>query len=619
MKNNNHHNAFSKYKFRQNKGILWSILLGLFFSLTTIAGYSFDYGDSFEAIAQRPAFFAIVAVALWIIFAVVWECAYRLLLHIGKRLNVKQSKQMQSHSLEKSTNLGKTQSNLSKAKVLFKKAFDGKYILLANFVVLVLLWTPWFISVHAGITDADTTVQFLQAYDVIPATNHHPYFATQVFHLFWALGNKLGSFYIGLRIYEILQLVIFAFGISFCLSYAKKWGCPLALRTTILIICGIFAPFPLIGLFMAKDALCAVFFLPWLTMFADIALTRGKSLKSIRFIVLFIILGFICCMSKKTMLYIITISLVLFGIYIFACSKKRAKKHGNQHQESKNPKLASKIAICLVAILVPFLIYEQVYLPAIGVPQGSSAEFMSVPSVQIARYVQKHELEETELESFSRVYNTNPEEMASTYVPRRADNSKAYWKSDSSLSDKLSFAKTYCKLFIKDPQTFIAGAWNLQYDYFYPAKKFTIQTYPSVQDKYLDIYVDNLSPENREIFFGELIEKMNQELESPSLLYSAYATLLDVPVIGWFFSLAFYCTWLPALCLMVFCRLDWKRGAFCLLPVGLNLLTLLLGPISLCRYVVEPISFSPVLLALLFSCICKQTSHTQSTVRVQNQ
>lgn len=547
--------------------LAYSVVFGLLIAVFAVLGHSYDVGDSFSWVTGHPLrALALFAIAL-IVATLLAEALFRLL----DRSNGKHAR---AHRKSFSQALGQLLDRWSEHRTF-----------LVCWLIVAVCWLPWFIALSPGATDSDTVTQLLQYFGLQESTDHHPWFDTLIFGAFWNLGNALGAGTTGLWVYVGVQALAIAAGASMLIVFCGRWQVKPLVRFVLLLLFAFYPPFPLFALCMMKDSLNAAFWLPWLVLFVDIVMTRGKSAKRPTVLIGFILLTVLCCLTKKTCAYIIAPSVI---VALVACANHRGR-----------------IVIAGVISIACVLSWTYLALPAMGIPQDSSGEMLSVPSQQVARYARTYGVSEDEEAALSAVYEGGSEALAQGYVPRRADFTKELWRADSSFDDKMRFVDAYLTMFRTHPGVFFSATWNNVYDYFYPGRKLEMGIAPAYNDRYRTFWLsccyDWVTEEQLDAFLEDSARQNARLTENTPVIYSAYKAVCQAPVVSILFSEALICSWIPLFFLLHAIRTRRGRALVICVPYALMLLSLVFGPISLIRYM-APVSVGVmVLLALLFT------------------
>lgn len=290
--------------------VVFSVLGGGTFTLSRflLAGDGYLTASFFQIVL-----FGFCAIFLTAVFLIASDFLYVF-------INNRQVKKSKKRNL-----LGLTLSKLSPSM--------SKSSIIKHSVLLFLLWSPWFIALYPGAMNWDTYYQITMCYPdmykvwLIPwsATNtvvdytfsdHHPFFDTLIFGFFARSSDFLfQSWNQGVFLYVIIQSLLLAIIIVYFLAYLEKcWQIPkLSCAVTYLF----FALFPIVPLFagaMLKDSIHLLALLPFLLMFFEIVRTQGSVLQSLKFLVVFIVICCLVCLTKKTGFYFIAICLLLLAI-----------------------------------------------------------------------------------------------------------------------------------------------------------------------------------------------------------------------------------------------------------------------------------------------------------------
>lgn len=480
------------------------------------------------------------------------------------------------------------------------------------FVLFLVCWLPYLIVRFPGNLDPDTLWQVMQPSGLVIWSDHHPWFDTLVFYFFWMLGDLLGSHAVSLFLYGLLQAAFTAAVFSAAITYFEFVGIP---NTVVRFSIGFFALYPAIPLFafsMAKDMLFAVIWIPFILMYIEIMRTRGKVLSSKSFFVLWVIMILLLMLTKKTGIYLVLISsipLILLKL------------------ENKT-KIVSSIIAC--SFFFSF-VWSGLLLPCWGVQKGGSAEMLSVPSQQVSLYLSYHssELDENDWDVLESVY-IDPHSLSSVYQPGRADATKARWKENSTVGERLDFLKWYINAMIDDPRCYFLAAAAVTLPLYFP-------DYSTQGDESLLFYRDNLAsaeetdPALEQALIGYSDGKASAE-DIAMLLSGAYrdhtvacisdafnAFILTVMnAMPLLFSKAMFTTYIPLVVLTVIFRLRSivsLRSLVCLVPFAVTLLTLIAGPIALPRYMVASVYSLPILVAIPFIFITNNSNENSVMVR----
>lgn len=461
-------------------------------------------------------------------------------------------------------------------------------------LVIFALWLPIVIIMFPTGLTADTLNQLYQfqtsAPKIYPTTgeminvefiDHHPVFDTLLYGMFWSLGDALGSQNAGVFTLAVLQSIVLAFELGALTCYLERLGMPFAFRLTSLVF---FAWFPFFGHYAAtvlKDTTYLTVFIPWMLMWVETARTRGKTLASNRFLVVFMLLGGACVITKKIGVFVLVASLVV----LFARIR-------GQRMRILIGSAATLLAFCLA---LPAIVY-----PAIGgVAPGGKQEVLGPAIQHITALACEDEdaLSPEEEDACNKVFDL---ELAKEgFTPFRSDAAKSMYHSNATNDDIMRFMQVWAVEGIKHPVTYAMSTFETSGMLFVPFLKLTYYSGDSMWSRE-EVYRET-NPEYRVNVYqpDELIE-LNDYLEFESL----ESKMSDLPLISLIFTEGFYGGWIPfiALAVTLFARRRGVRGAdeacylTALAPLAFTMLFLLVSPVASPRYILPMLFTTPLML-----------------------
>jgi len=183
-----------------------------------------------------------------------------------------------------------------------------------------------------------------------------------------------------------------------------------------------------------------------------------EKLNDIKTVCFFILLQVMVCLLRNNGLYMVAISDIV--ILIVWCRKKGVKE---------------KIRLALLLLLIPIALAKIINSGLIvmtGAEKGSSAEALSLPFQQTARYLQLYQNEITDDEKVAIERLLGPvNELAAAYDPDIADPVKScvYNKGQDTSQAKIEYIKTWVKMFFKHPGVYFEAFFAHVYGWFDPA------------------------------------------------------------------------------------------------------------------------------------------------------
>ena len=448
--------------------------------------------------------------------------------------------------------------------------------LFPTFAALLAGWLPWLLLHYPGDLDSDTTDQLLQWLGFLPRVNHPPWFDTVIFGWFWEVGRALGDYNVGLFTYLVFQVAATALGMAFVLTYLGRLGLADRPRRILTAFAALFPIFAISGSLMTKDNFAAIFWLPLLVLFAETVRTRGLCRPWVSAAAIALVIPLV--LARRPNVYVLTLCVLVLLVISVRPARKRL--------------LIGTAAI----LIVTSLIWPRIVLPSLGVQPGTTRDMLSVPLQQTARTVARHgpDIPASERAAIDAVLRYD--NLAEAYAPRKSDAVKSRWNIDATSAQKLAYARVWFAHFVRYPGTYFAATANNTFPYFTPVSPVDYPRELTNQRRYVDVWVAR----SVEGTTRQQIEQVVHGLYQPPALATVRtavnrATMASIS--GTFLaSSAFYGSWLPLLALgFALRRRSWML-ALATVPLFVNLLVLVAGPVVGGRYLL-PMVLGSVLVA----------------------
>lgn len=216
------------------------------------------------------------------------------------------------------------------------------------------------------------------------------------------------------------------------------------------------------------------------------------------------------CLLRNNGIYVVIISIPFLVIF------------------SKGRRLAMLAAMSSAAAI--FLVFDLGIVSAIGIAKGDTAEMLSLPFQQTARYVTFYENEVTDDEKDAISAVLNYDRLKTDYDPEDADDVKVWYRrvtggDDSALPE---YFKTWASQFLKHPMAYIEATANNTYGYFYPKTYLRgFGYYTVVTDSYVVKGDLNFTLNENTLWFRSAVEDF-------------VSCLSEIPGIGLLYTAAFY-------------------------------------------------------------------------------
>ena len=468
-------------------------------------------------------------------------------------------------------------------------------------LVMAVFWLPWLIALYPGGAYWDTYYQIQQVFpenhpiSIIPFgdhgkdtitsayfCDHHPLLDTLLYGGFAAASQALtGGWNAGSFAFVILQAAATIVALTASVAYLRKLGAPSALCFAAFAF---FCVMPFIStwaLTMVKDSLFSFVYIPYFMMLVAAVATRGRSLERGRSIALFIGLGVLLCLTKKTGMY------VVIPTALFACAATLLRiwhAHKVAGSRSYAPRLLAAFGGQAVAcLLVMTFLLPWVVFPALDVAPGGRQESLGVALQQTAAFVHEHRDEVT------------PEEMAAIdavipygrliddYDPLCQDGAKYHFRLDASPQAVHRYLEVWAQMGLRHPDTYLGAVFTIGGGYLSPCQSLNIRT----------TTCDTWQGDAHVLYNPEGLNWLREGLAA---LYDSYASLpvicLPVQAVVWVF-------WLPALLWLV-ARRHHPGDGLLFVPGAIVLAFCIIGPIFDARYCLPLLYTVPLMACFVF-------------------
>ena len=429
------------------------------------------------------------------------------------------------------------------------------FILTAASYALALL------SYFPGILGYDSEWQTLQAYGVLPLSNHHPVLHTLIWNFFVALEWWGVPHPYGLVIYCVFQILIVSLVCALVVRCEIREGCRWFLPVISILFYALYPAFGVFSIQMTKDVLfgSAVIFLI-LNL-----LKAGRGEKTNPFFIF--LLTVLSSLLRNNFL---PAGCVLVIVLFFLRKDKMMRKA-----------LIASLAGVIVSLSVVAFVY-----PACGVEGSESHESLSVPINQVAAvYVHRY----SEL-TLPEKFITEGYMSAGAYNPRLADTVKFSFNDELYDSDRSAFWDLYLHLLRKYPGEFIDAFLTQNVQLWYPGAsvtdRYSAREYIETDNVLINEYTVSCTPVIPEMkgFYDMIFEEIKHSGTAKGLPFS-----LSIPFIVLMISL------------YLSVKEENKGFTAAVLLSGALWATYLLGPVSAFRYMYPFFMLIPVMIIPVFA------------------
>lgn len=435
-------------------------------------------------------------------------------------------------------------------------------------LILLLCWLPAWFSLFPGAFAYDAFDEWLQVRNGV-ITSHHP-----VVHVLF-LGKSVesiygltGSYNAGIAVYTFLQMFILANVLVRTFPFMREFNVPGIFQWIALLFYGLSPVMQLFAISATKDVLFSAALLIFLLNLFRFSCRKEQFFRCRKQMISFGVSAFFSMILRNNGFYIILVTLV---IMVAGCGKYR-----------------KKLMCVVLGIAIAYGLYVGPCYDILRVTPGGVGEMLSVPLQQIAR-VHKYDYGSLEQQDLELLYRFVPKEALDSYRATVSDFVKKDFQEEAFRESKKEFFSLWWRWGVKHPLTYINSFLINTVDFWYPN---------AVVDGYRDAYGKSsyfdyqVSPPGEEIVLLPGIHRYYERISfDPQAQKTPFAFLALSP--GWYLVMA----------IVIFIYL-WRCRKYVFLLPGmvflLSVLTVLLGPIALVRYVLVFYYAFPILLPLFF-------------------
>lgn len=438
-------------------------------------------------------------------------------------------------------------------------------------LILFLCWLPVFLAVYPGFFAYDATDELQEVLTGQYVTRHPLLHVLMLGKTVSGIQKLTGSYNIGIGVYVLVQMA----GMAMLLGWTIQQLRTRAGRVCGLLFYGLFPVIPMYVLCTSKDMPYTAGMLAVLVLLcrmqrsghsrrgeSEVAAADAEMPKAGHFplstaslpALAFALLVMAVFRSNGV------IVLVLFLPILFFLVQKSSRKK----------------AVLLAGVVLGAYVLLQSGLNIVLKPESTNAmESLTVPIQQLAR-TWNYSPELFSEEDQETLFEILPEESLQLYQPKLSDLVKAGFVTESFQNDPGKYLKLWLKIGIKAPATYL-NAWLLtSYGFWYPGAD-------------IDVYNGTRCYESSSYFSCETEGPGRRDSKLPWLehwyeILSWTDTVHKIPVVSLPFSPGALCWCYVLGTLFLIASGNWRKAAV-FSPVCLNLLTVLLGPTYLVRYV----------------------------------
>lgn len=437
----------------------------------------------------------------------------------------------------------------SKGLKILKRILQHKHPIIITGTIIFICWLPTLLCLYPGTLINDTWGQLRQYIQFTSGTanlfDHHPIFDTLIMGVtIVPLAKATGQWHLAFFIYVILQSFLTSLAFAYVISYLyHSLKLNLRIIAILLLVYCIFPLYPASTQTISKDSLSAWIFVLFVTDFAEIVRTKGTACEKGIFVLRFLAMGLLTCLTKKVGMFIVIPSLVCLVIF---CQRFRVK-----------------LVVCFCCILLMNVAVMPLVRNALNVEPGGKQEMFSLPFQMSARYVTEHreDITENEYTVLDKVLRMS--DLTERYNPTSADPVKEYQQKGED-RDYLDYVKVWLKQGLRHPGTYIKATDAMM------AGWFSWEKYDPLMDMdwHNQLNIDTIPEEVSQRTFNK------QAVEEYKKLYD---NLYESPFLRILLSYGLYASVIPAFALGTVIKRRSKEGIKYWIAIVPILLALVLG------------------------------------------
>ncbi|MST56363.1 hypothetical protein FYJ74_10000 [Pyramidobacter sp. SM-530-WT-4B] len=455
---------------------------------------------------------------------------------------------------------------------------SAKYSGLWPTLFILLCWAPWLVVYYPGSAVFDGLRSVLEFIGVRPLTDHHPILTTWLIGGLFSLGRRLGNDNLGIFLYVLFQSVLSAmiYGQIVKASYRRTHST--ALSAGILIYFSFISYFGGYSQAFVKDPIFS-------GIFALFALTTSTLLRqgpvSPKDLTAYLTVSLLACLLRHNGIYAVFPTLICISSLIFRKSRQK------------------KTFLLFLTVPILYFVFQTYNFKILGLTPGSSAEALSIPLQQIARYTRDHPSDITEDERATLDKVLPLDKLPQIYDPNLSDPVKSSLRNNATSENKINCVKVWLRMFLRHPRNHFEAFFANSYGYY----AFT----PPIKVKKPEIHAYQAEAW---LQWGKLSVKYHFPQFLRTAMMNYHTLTKKLPVVNLFLKLATY-TWGITLICCYFLASRRYRDLIAALPLLLMVLTCIASPVNgHPRYFLPVLAAFPILFTLAASSKYDGRTHT---------
>lgn len=419
---------------------------------------------------------------------------------------------------------------LIKGNDIFEQIMTKKHAILIIALIICAAWCIPILFLYPGTFINDTWGQLVEAISYWNGeyilTDHQPIFDTFLMAgLIVPVSNITGRWNEIVFLYVLVQAFLTSLAFAWTLSYGyKKLNLGSRVAGLMLMVYSFLPIFPAAVQTVSKDALHSWIFVLFALMYVELIRSKGEAIKGKKFLVAFVVICLLCCLTKKVGFYIVALSLLLCLLF-----QKNNKKY---------------ILIPLFASILLMKGIMPVAMDALQIEPGGKQEMFALPFQMTARYVKEHgdDVTKEEYEILDKVLTMDT--LADRYEPTNADPVKDYYQKAED-QYYVKYIGVWFKQGLRHPMSYIKAGLAMLSGWF------SWSEYdPLMNSDWRSQQNTGLIPE------WVLVRGFTQK--TADAYQELYHYLYNIPFVRIFLSFGFYASLLPAFAVCTVFR-KWKK------------------------------------------------------------
>ena len=440
-----------RVKHDQNRHIfsITAIILGAVFSLFLIVGRSFRLRTDFSLITEAPWKAVLFFLLFWVIFSILLTLLYRWLDSLSSRSAVGSDSAIRP---------------------------DNAHPVLIRMLLLLLMWGAFQIWFLPGNIPSDPANQLSMFLNYSSWNTHHPFFATITLGAIYRVGLQIGGQNFGTFLCVLAQDLLGAFSFASMIAYIYRRRGSRVLSVISLLFFGLVPVFPAYMCSLGKDAFYLSYLARFLLSYVRILFRDEQKYTKL----VLVVFGTLACMQRHDALYLVIPTLF---VLIFLVEGKEQRR---------------RVLLCFILVLL-LAVSERMFVKRVlHLHSDRQTEALSIPLMQIGRYVMKHEDEMTPEEIAVIDAVVKYDGMAERYDPTHSNSIKNHSRNKATKQDWMRFFGLWAQKLKEDPLTYVEATMNFVFGYTDPVY---------IRDETLGMYISDNNKAGRAFATRILPEK----------------------------------------------------------------------------------------------------------------